>query len=159
MHKKYGYVLAVGLAIAMLTACENTETSASELPETYRINTTSMEDGEQRGNDGSEYEIDDMLPRPSDDTLIISVEEAEAIMNNRKNRDADADIDTDTDADDVDNTNTNADVENGTDRKKDGSEYEIDDMLPRPSDDTLIMSVEEAEAFMKNKANTDADTE
>ena len=44
-------------------------------------------------------------------------------------------------------------------RKKNGSEYEIDDMLPRPSDDTLIMSVEEAEAFMKNKATTYTDVD
>lgn len=147
MQKKYRYISAVCLAAALLTACEHTEISASEMPETYGISTTSMENSEQQGNDGSEYEIDDMLPRPSDDTLIISVEEAEAIMNNRKNADANTE------------TNTSEDVENGTEQKKNGSEYEIDDMLPRPSDDTLIMSVEEAEAFMKNKATTYTDVD
>ena len=153
MQKKYRYIFAVCLAAALLTACEHTEISASEMPETYGISTTSMENSEQQGNDGSEYEIDDMLPRPSDDTLIISVEEAEAIMNNRKNTDADTNADANTE------TNTSEDVENGTEQKKNGSEYEIDDMLPGPSDDTLIMSVEEAEAFMKNKATTYTDVD
>lgn len=153
MQKKYRYIFAVCLAAALLTACEHTEISASGMPETYGISTTSMENSEQQGNDGSEYEIDDMLPRPSDDTLIISVEEAEAIMNNRKNTDADTNADANTE------TNTSEDVENGTEQKKNGSEYEIDDMLPRLSDDTLIMSVEEAEAFMKNKATTYTDVD
>ena len=106
MQKKYRYIFAVCLAAVLLTACEHTEISASEMPETYGISKTSMENSEQQGNDGSEYEIDDMLPRPSDDTLIISVEEAEAIMNNRKNADANTE------------TNTSEDVENGTGQKK-----------------------------------------
>ena len=149
MQKKYRYVLVAGLAIAVLTACGNKETPASETPETYRINTTSMENSDQQNNAESGYEIDDMLPRPSDDTRIISVEEAEAIMNNRKNTDVDTNIDQDIDTD----------TENGTEQESDGSEYEIDDMLPRPSDDTLIMSVEEAEAFMKNRAATYTDVD
>lgn len=151
MQKKYRYILIMVLATAMLTACENTETPVAETPETYGINTTSIENGEQQGSDESEYEIDDMLPRPSDNTLIISVEEAEAIMNNRKNTDVDTDTNTDA------NTDTDANDENGTEQKRNGSEYEIDDMLPRPSDDTRIMSVEEAEAFMNNKGNTDTE--
>lgn len=85
MQKKYRYILIMVLATAMLTACENTETPASEMPETYGINTTSIENSEQQGSDESEYEIDDMLPRPSDDTRIMSVEEAEAFMNNKGN--------------------------------------------------------------------------
>lgn len=91
MQKKRRYIFAVGLAAVVLTACKNTETSVPETPETYGVNTTSMENSEQQGNDGSEYEIDDMLPRPSDDTLIMSVEEAEKFMNNKANTDTDAD--------------------------------------------------------------------
>lgn len=161
MQKKHRYIFAAGLAAVVLTACENTETSALETPETYGINTTSVENSEQQGNDGSEYEIDDMLPRPSDDTLIISVEEAEAIMNNRKNTEANSDIDADTDTEPDAGTDTDADTEaeNGTEHSNDEPEYEIDDMLPRPSDDTLIMSVEEAEKFMNNRANTDTDAD
>lgn len=85
MYKKYGYILAVGMVIAVLTACENTEALAPETPETYGINATLMENSEQQGSAGSEYEIDDMLPRPSDDTLIMSVEEAEEFMKNKAN--------------------------------------------------------------------------
>lgn len=159
MQKKHRYIFAVGLAAVVLTACENTETSALEAPETYGINTTSTENGEQQGNDGSEYEIDDMLPRPSDDTFVISVEEAEEIMNNRKNTDANSDTDADTDIKPDAGTDTDADTEaeNGTEHSDDGSEYEIDDMLPRLSDDTLIMSVEEAETFMNKKTNADTE--
>ena len=159
MQKKYRYILAAGLAIAVLTACGNKETPAPETPESYGINTTSMENSEQQDGVESGYEIDDILPRPSDDTRIISVEEAEAIMNNRKNTDVDTNIDKSTDTDIDRDTDTDADTENGTEQKSGGSEYEIDDMLPRPSDDTLIMSVEEAEAFMKNKANIYSDVD
>lgn len=159
MNRKYAYIFVAGLVIAVLTACGNAETSASETPETYRINTTSMENSEQQNNAESGYEIDDMLPRPSDDTRIIPVEEAEAIMKNRANTDVDAETDADIDQDADTGTNMDADAENGTKQKSDGSEYEIDDMLPRPSDDTLIMSVEEAEAFMKNRANTYSDVD
>lgn len=73
-----------GLVLAMLTACGDTGTSetaelqASE-SQTYRINMTST----NNNNADSEYEISDMLPRLSDDTLIMSVEEAEAFMNNK----------------------------------------------------------------------------
>ena len=151
MQKKFRYILAVSMAMAVLTACGNKETPAPETPESYGINTMSMENSEQQGGVESGYEIDDMLPRPSDDTRIISVEEAEAIMNNRKNTDTDIGQDTDTGID------ADADTENGTEQKSVGSEYEIDDMLPRPSDDTLIMSVEEAEAFMRNKTTTYSD--
>lgn len=55
--------------------------------ETYGINKTSME-----GSTDSEYEISDMLPRPSDDTFIMTVEEAEAFMNKNANRDTDAEV-------------------------------------------------------------------
>ena len=101
MQKKYRYILAVCLATVLLTACENAETSASETPATYGISTTSMDSSGQQGNDESGYEIDDMLPRPSDDTLIMSVEEAEAFMNNRKNTNADTDTSTDANTDTV----------------------------------------------------------
>lgn len=106
MQKKYGYIIILCLAAALLTACEDTETSVSETRVTYGINETSMENSEQQNS-------------------------------------------------------TDPDAENSTKQKSDGSEYEIDDMLPRLSDDTLIMSVEEAEAFMKNKATayTDVDEE
>lgn len=157
MNRRHAYILVAGLAIAVLTACGNAETSASETPATYKMNATSMEDSEQQNDAGSEYEIDDMLPRPSDDTFIMSVEEAEAIMKNRADTDAETDTDMDKDADK--GTNADPDTENSTKQKGDGSEYEIDDMLPRPSDDTLIMSVEEAEAFMKNRANTYSDVD
>ena len=80
----------VSLMIAALTACSSAKTSNAETseaessaPETYDVNMTSVGDGAD-----SEYEIDDMLPRPSDDTYVISVEEAEAHMN--KNTDNDA---------------------------------------------------------------------
>lgn len=95
----------MGLALAMLTACGKTGTSeqadsmspkyktsetaglqASE-SQTYGINRTSM----NNNSTDSEYEISDMLPRPSDDTLIMSVEEAEAFMKNRANTNTDED--------------------------------------------------------------------
>lgn len=98
MNKKQIFICYImGLALAMLTACGETgtsETTESLLPEsetheavglqasesqTYAINRTSMNDN----STDPEYEISDMLPRPSDDTLIMSVEEAEAFMNNR----------------------------------------------------------------------------
>ena len=95
----------MGLALAMLTACGETGTSemtdslspeykASETAglqasesQTYGINRTSM----NNNSTDSEYEISDMLPRPSDDTLIMSVEEAEAFMKNRAHTNTDED--------------------------------------------------------------------
>lgn len=93
MKKKHVYisVSAMGLAMVVLSACSNAQTSE---PETYKINPTSMGRGAKQDNQDSEYEISDMLPRPSDDTLIISVEEAEAIMNNRANATVDEDTET-----------------------------------------------------------------
>lgn len=88
----------VSLMVAALAACSsektgNAETSEAEstAPETYNVNMTSVENSTD-----SEYEINDMLPRPSDDTFIISVEEAEALMN----KNANTENQTDTDADD-----------------------------------------------------------
>ena len=75
----------VGLAMTALTACSNAEISEAEstAPETYKVNMTSV------GEDTNpEYEIDTMLPTPSDDTFVISVEEAEAIMNKKADDDA-----------------------------------------------------------------------
>ena len=100
MYKKHRCILVAGLVTAALTACGHAETSASETPATYGISTMSTENSEQeisadsdaeksakQESDGSEYEIDDMLPRLSDDTLIMSVEEAEAFMNNKADAD------------------------------------------------------------------------
>ena len=86
MKKKLIGAGLVGLAMTALTACSNAETSEAEstAPETYKVNMTSVEN-----STNSEYEIDNMLPRPSDDTFVISVEEAEAFMN--KNADANND--------------------------------------------------------------------
>ena len=107
MKKKHIYIsYIIGLALAVLTACGETgisdtaelqspepETQGGAEPETsesqtYRINKTSM----SNDSTDSEYEISDMLPRPSDDTLIMSVEEAEAFMNNRAQADKEADM-------------------------------------------------------------------
>ena len=86
MKKKLIGAGLVGLAMTALTACSNAKTSEAEstAPETYKVNMTSVEN-----STNSEYEIDNMLPRPSDDTFVISVEEAEAFMN--KNADANND--------------------------------------------------------------------
>ena len=83
MKKKQIGICFMSLALTALAACSNAETSEAEstAPDTYGVNMTSVGDGAE-----SEYEIDDMLPRPSDDTFVISVEEAEKIMN--KNSDA-----------------------------------------------------------------------
>ena len=83
MKKKQIGIGFMSLALTALAACSNAETSEAEstAPDTYGVNMTSVGDGAE-----SEYEIDDMLPRPSDDTFVISVEEAEKIMN--KNSDA-----------------------------------------------------------------------
>lgn len=86
MKKKLICASLLSLAAAALAACSNMQTSEAEstAPETYNVNVTSA------GNSAdSEYEIDNMLPRPSDGTFVISVEEAEALM--EKNADANDD--------------------------------------------------------------------
>lgn len=91
MKKKLIGAGLVSLTMAALAACSNAEISEAEstVPATYKVNMTSF------GNStDSEYEIDTMLPRPSDDTLVISVEEAEALMNKNANNAADTDSDT-----------------------------------------------------------------
>lgn len=67
-------------------ALDEADVQTSE-SETYGINKTSIE-----GSTDSEYEISDMLPRPSDDTFIMTVEEAEAFMNKNANKDIDAEV-------------------------------------------------------------------
>ena len=86
MKKKLIGVGFVSLAMTALAACSNAETSEAEstAPATYNVNMTSVGD-----STNSEYDTDTMLPRPSDDTFVISVEEAEALMN--KNADANSD--------------------------------------------------------------------
>ena len=86
MKKKLICAGIVSLTMAALAACSNAETSEAEstAPETYKVNMTS-----EKNSADSEYEINDMLPRESDDTFIISVEEAEALMN--KNADTNND--------------------------------------------------------------------
>ncbi|MCH5259977.1 MAG: hypothetical protein J1F18_09495 [Lachnospiraceae bacterium] len=70
-------------------ASESEELDEADVPtsesETYGIKKTPME-----GSTDSEYEISDMLPRPSDDTFIMTVEEAEAFMNKNANKGTDA---------------------------------------------------------------------
>lgn len=87
--KKQIWVCSMALSMVMLAACGTNNVAAPEVqssgPDTYSINMTSMGNGT-----GSDYEISDMLPRPSDDTLVISLEDAEALMNNRKNMSADS---------------------------------------------------------------------
>ena len=108
--KKQMWIVSVSLAMAMLMACSNnnaeaiepqvSEVETSEVtepqagPATYGINKTSQGDntdsengnmGSESDSTGSEYEISDMLPRPSDDTFIMTVEEAEAFMNKNRN--------------------------------------------------------------------------
>lgn len=80
--KKQTWVCSMALSMVMLAACGTNNVEAPEVqssgPDTYSINMTSMGNGT-----GSDYEISDMLPRPSDDTFVISLEDAEALMNNR----------------------------------------------------------------------------
>lgn len=87
--KKQIWVCSTALSMVMLAGCGTGNAEAPEVqssgPDTYSINMTSMGNGT-----GSDYEISDMLPRPSDDTLVISLEDAEALMNNRKNMSADS---------------------------------------------------------------------
>lgn len=82
IKKKYLCVLILVIFSAVfLTACESkaSEDEASEgAVQGYSINETSIA-GSTNDTD-SEYEISDMLPRPSDDTRIMSVEEALELM-------------------------------------------------------------------------------
>lgn len=87
MKKKHKYITVMGLTLTILTACEKTEAPAPEAPATYGINETSTDNNEQLNDEKTGYEIDDMLPRPSDDTRIMSVEEAEEFMKNKANTD------------------------------------------------------------------------
>lgn len=92
MKKRQIFIGVISLAMMTLVACDDTKTSEalesqSSESETYGINKTSIE-----GSTDSEYEISDMLPRPSDDTFIMTVEEAEAFMNKNANNDTDAEV-------------------------------------------------------------------
>lgn len=87
--RKQTWVCSMALSMILLVGCgtnnvESPEAQASG-PDTYSINMTSMDNGT-----GSDYEISDMLPRPSDDTFVISLEDAEALMNNRRNASSDS---------------------------------------------------------------------
>lgn len=98
MKEKMISIFITILIVAAMTACGDVKasgTSESETPETtalqasepntYGINKTSTAE-----NTGSEYEINDMIPR-LDQMLVISVEDAEALMKNRTNGNTDAD--------------------------------------------------------------------
>lgn len=80
-----------GLDEADVPTSESEELDEADVPtsesETYGIKKTPIE-----GSTDSEYEISDMLPRPSDDTFIMTVEEAEAFMNKKANKDTDAEV-------------------------------------------------------------------
>lgn len=82
IKKKYLFVLILAIVSAViLTACDSgtSEDTISEgAAQEYSITETSI-DSNTDGTD-SEYEISDMLPRPSDDTRIMSVEEAMKLM-------------------------------------------------------------------------------
>lgn len=98
MKKRELCMLAMCLILAVfLTACSNnafkqaeaqtaedteeiqTAEDAAEISaQEYRIDSTSAADSADSDTD---YEIDDMLPRPSDDTFIMSVEDALELMN------------------------------------------------------------------------------
>lgn len=68
-------------AVEMQTSEDEAETESPEDAEPaqeYRANMTSVSDGTETNAD---YETDDMLPRPSDDTFIMSVEDAMKFMN------------------------------------------------------------------------------
>ena len=101
MKKRQACIFVFCLSVTILAACGNKNSQVPDEqasgPNTYRVNMTSMNESAD-----SEYEIDDMLPRPSDDTLIMSVEEAEAFMNKRANNDAD------TEAEETDDTKERA---------------------------------------------------
>lgn len=97
IKKKYLYVLVLSIVSAVvLTACDReasgqgtgdalsvedevTEDTVSEKAvQEYSITETSIDDSTNAAD--SEYEISDMLPRPSDDTFIMSVDEAMKLM-------------------------------------------------------------------------------
>lgn len=89
MEKRQTCIFAVCLLMTMLAACGDKKTEVSDRqasePNTYGVNIASLDNSSNSG-----YEIDDMLPRPSDDTFIMSLEDAEAFMNKKANKDADA---------------------------------------------------------------------
>lgn len=105
MKKRHICIGLIGLAMVSLAGCDDTRISEATEPqvteseisettesqvtelETYGINKAPVEDSTD-----SEYEISDMLPRPSDDTFIMTVEEAEAFMNKNANKDTDAEV-------------------------------------------------------------------
>lgn len=109
--KKPVWIGLVSLSMAMLIACGNNNAEESESqsfeaaesqagPATYGINKTSLGENTDSGNDnmnsesgstGSEYEISDMLPA-KDEMLVISLEEAEALMNKNANKDTGAGV-------------------------------------------------------------------
>lgn len=83
MKKKYLSVLTVSIIFAVLmTACSNA--AAGQGVEAQTSEDTMAEDtaAENVAEDDvmTEYEINDMLPRPSDDTFIMSVEDAMKLM-------------------------------------------------------------------------------
>lgn len=90
MKKRDLCLLAVSIMLAVfLTACNNNaseqgvetqtvEDAAKMQTGEYSINRTSVDDSDSTDAD---YEIDDMLPRPSEDTFIMSVEDALELMN------------------------------------------------------------------------------
>lgn len=93
MKKRCVCILVMGLTMAVLTACSN---AGESVPQTYGINPASAGNDTEQDSPESEYEISDMLPRPSDDTLIMSVEEAEEFMKKRARTYTDIDESTDT---------------------------------------------------------------
>ena len=108
MKKRNLYIVTVSLMLIMLlTACSNNtseqkaevqiaedtvetqtaeDTTETQMAEDaakiqtgeYSVNRTSVDNSD---GTGAGYEIDDMLPRPSDDTFIMSVEDALELMN------------------------------------------------------------------------------
>ena len=75
---KYLCVLVLSIVCAViLTACDSEapENAASEeAVQKYSVTEISIDDSTDGA--GSDYEISDMLPKPSDDTFIMSVDEA-----------------------------------------------------------------------------------
>ena len=81
MKKRGLYILVVSLMLsAVLMACSNNTSEQGVEMQTgeYSINRTTVNNSDSTDAD---YEIDDMLPRPSDDTLIMSVEDALELTN------------------------------------------------------------------------------
>lgn len=70
--KRMKCIAAASMAAAVLTACSGADETA---PDTYEIHKAAMESGGKRENG-----ISDMLPPLSDDTRVISVEEAQKLI-------------------------------------------------------------------------------